>query len=621
MRVPSRQTVGYVATLAGALILAVVAGYTPFGKQVDTDAYDWMFRLFPPRPWTPDSAVLAIDEATLIDMGGVGGLRRITAAALEKLAAAGPKVVAIDLTLAEPGDPADDVRLEAAMKKAHNLVLAAEMFPGGEGWQEPLPRFRQWAAAVGHVHAAPDELDGINRQIPLEKAAARKRYWALALEAFRLSRGAVQILESPDELWVGHLRIPAQRSQSRALLVQYPPGGDDGGTAIPRVSVKQLIVDPQRAEVFRGKTVFVGVTAQSAARDRLMTPFSSNRPMPGVEIHASAFETLVQGRFATAVPDVAALAVSIALVASAGVIFALLSGWMAYVAGGILLLAAHAMPFALFTQGSVFPFTAPASAAWLSVVSAAAYQYFVVRRQLRHAEAERSRYQQAVHFVTHEMKTPLTAIQGSSELMQRYSLNEEKRRQMTDLIHSESRRLARMVETFLNVERLSAGQMELKHESFGSAELVAACIERARPLAERKLMRLILEPVPDETLTGDRELMEYAVYNLINNAVKYSPPETAVIVFGRMNGAELRLSVRDQGIGMDEKEVRNIFRKFYRTKSAVASGESGTGIGLSIVEQIVTHHGGRIEVTSAPGKGSCFTLVLPAQSPAGTVEK
>ena len=73
----------------------------------------------------------------------------------------------------------------------------------------------------------------------------------------------------------------------------------------------------------------------------------------------------------------------------------------------------------------------------------------------------------------------------------------------------------------------------------------------------------------------------------------------------------LRLSVADQGIGMDEKELRKIFKKFYRTKKAENSGEVGTGIGLSIVEQIVTQHGGRIEVTSTPGKGSCFTMVLP----------
>ena len=80
-----------------------------------------------------------------------------------------------------------------------------------------------------------------------------------------------------------------------------------------------------------------------------------------------------------------------------------------------------------------------------------------------------------------------------------------------------------------------------------------------------------------------------------------------------VSGGELRLSVRDQGIGMVAQELKSIFKKFYRTKRAEASGEVGTGIGLSIVEQIVTHHGGRMEVASEPGKGSCFTMVLKAE--------
>jgi two-component system, OmpR family, sensor kinase len=78
------------------------------------------------------------------------------------------------------------------------------------------------------------------------------------------------------------------------------------------------------------------------------------------------------------------------------------------------------------------------------------------------------------------------------------------------------------------------------------------------------------------------------------------------------DGGHLRVSVRDQGIGIDAKELRNIFRKFYRTRKAEASGEAGTGIGLSIVEQIVVNHGGRMEVASTPGKGSTFTIIVPA---------
>jgi two-component system sensor histidine kinase SenX3 len=107
--------------------------------------------------------------------------------------------------------------------------------------------------------------------------------------------------------------------------------------------------------------------------------------------------------------------------------------------------------------------------------------------------------------------------------------------------------------------------------------------------------------------------MEYALYNLLTNAVKYSPADTEVRVSSELHGGELRVAVRDQGIGMDAKELKSIFKKFYRTKRAEASGEAGTGIGLSIVEQIVAHHGGRMEVTSEPGKGSCFTMIIAAQ--------
>ena len=115
--------------------------------------------------------------------------------------------------------------------------------------------------------------------------------------------------------------------------------------------------------------------------------------------------------------------------------------------------------------------------------------------------------------------------------------------------------------------------------------------------------------------SGDRELIEYACYNLLTNAVKYSPQRTTVTVSAWKDAGQIRVAVRDQGIGIDQKEVKQIFQKFYRTKKAEESGEAGTGIGLSIVQQIVEQHGGEIEVTSQPGAGSCFTLTLPAAPP------
>ncbi len=607
-----QSALGYSGIFAASLVAAVISGW--LGGGIDNFAYDWMFRLHGASQRTPQSIILAIDEPSLVEMGGMQHVRRAVAEALETIAPAKPAAVAIDLILADTGDYDD--ALEAAFAKTPHLVLSSELIDGGRTWEDPLARFRRRAAAVGHVHGSPGPFDGVTRRVLLEEVAGHDRRWALGLEAFRLSRGVQQIEESPGDIRIGPTLVPAARRDSRTMRIRFLRPFDDGASRIPRISLKQLKDNPRLASQFAGRAVFVGWTAQSAFRDRWLTPLSGESPMPGVEINASIFETLAGGNFLVSAPEYAVVLACI-LFAAAGVLaFALGSGWRAYALAALVLIAAQIAPYALFTRGVVFPSVAPLAAAWLAAVGSGSWQFMTVRRQLRRAEADRSRYQQTLHFVTHEMKTPLTAIQGSSELMTRFKLSEDKRNEIASMINAESKRLARMVETFLNVERLSAGQMELRREPIDADELVAACLLRAQPLAERKRIRLAPGGIARATLVGDRELIEYAVYNLLNNAVKYSPADTEVAVEGELEDGLFRLSVKDQGIGMDQDEMRNLFRKFYRTRRAVESGISGTGIGLAIVHQIVTHHGGRVEVTSAPGKGSCFTIVLPARATA-----
>ena len=267
------------------------------------------------------------------------------------------------------------------------------------------------------------------------------------------------------------------------------------------------------------------------------------------------------------------------------------------------LAGAHGFPILYFRTGRIFPYVAVVGAAWLSAAVSATYQHFFVRRQLVQSESEKSRYQQAIHWAAHEMRTPLTAIQGSSELMSRYNLTEEKRHQFSEMIHSESKRLARIIQTFLDVERLNEGQMEIKREPFSITDVLEACLARVRPIGERKRIAITLDGYDEATVLGDHELMEYAVYNLLTNAVKYSPAETKVDVTASIEDGQLSVAVRDEGIGMSAEELKKIGQRFYRTKRAEQSGEVGTGIGLSIVQQIITHHGGRLQVTSSPGHG------------------
>lgn len=606
---PVKSRLRYWALVCGTGLAALVAAWSPLATQIDRYATDWLFRLHKPAAWKTEAAILAIDDASFREMGGIRNLRPKLAEALRLVAAAKPLVIAVDVVLADASSPEDDGKLADAIRAAGNVILPAELLAGGK-WEEPLPVLAAAAVGLAHVHAEPDA-DGMSRFLPLEKAAARKRHWALAVEAFVRAR-SLKLTESPEGLEAGGVTIPSERAEGRLLRIRFMPPLPDGSSAIPHVTLAELLRDPGAARAFAGKAVFVGATAQSATRDRMMTPYTTSLPMPGVEIHAQAYETLAQGRFLTDASSSLVLLLALGTIVGAGLIYLRWTGTLAYGLGAGLIAGSHALPHLFFLNGVIYPYMAPAATAWIAVTSAAVYQYFQTRGALRRTEDERSRYQQAIQFVTHEMRTPLTAIQGSSELMKRYKLGEDKQKELANQIHSESKRLGSMIQTFLDVERLSAGQMELKRDPFAAGELVEGCVSRVLPLAERKQIGVTLHAPAAATVEGDRELMEYAVYNLLTNAVKYSPPETHIDVRAEFEGGKLSIAVADQGIGMNEQELKNIFTKFYRTRKAEESGEVGTGIGLSIVQQIVTHHGGRMQVTSSPGQGSCFTMIVPA---------
>jgi signal transduction histidine kinase len=603
----SKRNLVYIGVLAGCFAAGTLAGWTALAARVDHYAYDLMTQMTAVKSAGEQSVVVAIDEETLRARGGMRKIRPILTETLEQIAVAQPGAVALDVILSDKGDDAEDARLEAALRDTRNLALPCDLVGGA--WEDPLPRFASAAAALGHVHPEVDRFDGVSREVSLEETVNHQRRWALALEAFRISRGQ-RITESPNDVEVGGTVIPAARADvGRPMLIRYL------STGIPTVSALHV---RENANLLRGKTVFLGVTALSAARDRLLNPYGVN--VPGVEVHAHAFETMARGDFLRRAGNVAPLGLSVLFAAGAGLAFAMLSGWTAYAVAVVIVVTALIAPILFFGRGVVFPLFGPAAVAWLASAGAATYQHFFVRRQLRRSESEKSRYQQAIHWAAHEMRTPLTAIQGSSEIMTNYSLPEAKQKQLSEMINSESKRLARLIQTFLDVERLAEGQMDLKREIFDAAAVVDTCMQRVEPLASRKQIGMSLDTPVEGTLTGDRELMEYALYNLLTNAVKYSPAQTHVSVMAERSGEQLRVSVRDQGIGMDAKEIKNIFKKFYRTERAEQSGEVGTGIGLSIVEQIVTHHGGRMEVTSEPGKGSCFTMVLRS-SVAETIDR
>ena len=596
----------YAAALAAATLFGLLLSYTPVGRQLDFWTYDLLLRLFPP-PAHPSSAVLlAIGERTLAASGGLMQLRRPVVDALSILARHEPAAVALDIVLSEPRAQDENRLLAEALAAGPPTALAANLRADGQGWERPAEPFLSAAAAVGHVHAEPDP-DGLCRRVLLAKASGRERRWALGLEAFRLARRLPPIVQTEAGLQVGDLLIPARYHNDQELLLRYA----NPASPIERLSLQAVLDDPASAAVVRGRTVFVGVLVLGGLDRYLMTPYSFGEPMAGVEINATVHETLARGELLQPVAPSTALAAALLFAAALALLFRRLSGRRAVWAGAAILAAAQLAPALSFAGDWVFPAAQTTFVAWACFLTGASHHYLVVRRQLDVAEARTTRYQKAVHYVTHEMRTPLTAIQGSSELISRFTLPEDKQRQIGELIHKESQRLARMVEVFLSVERLSAGQLELRREPVSIGPILQECVERLRPLAERKRIAIGWQAPPELRVDGDRELLEYACYNLISNAVKYSPAETAIDVRAWSSPDRVLIAVRDQGYGMDSSELRKIFQRFYRAKTAQQSGENGSGLGLAIVEEIVIQHQGSISVESQPGEGSCFTVSLP----------
>jgi len=213
-------------------------------------------------------------------------------------------------------------------------------------------------------------------------------------------------------------------------------------------------------------------------------------------------------------------------------------------------------------------------------------------------------------FVTHELKTPLTSIQGFSELLQSGNLNEEDRREAAEFIEDETRRLTRMVNDYLRLTRLEQGAAALKQERVD----LGAALVRARGIAEveaRSRNISITVERPSETLpvTGDQDLLTQVFVNLTANAVKFSPPSTRVILRGWNEGELVVAEVADQGRGIPEKDQSKVFQKFYRG-SAEGEQPAGSGLGLSFVKQVIDLHEGTIEIDSEVGKGTVIRIRL-----------
>jgi two-component system, OmpR family, phosphate regulon sensor histidine kinase PhoR len=230
--------------------------------------------------------------------------------------------------------------------------------------------------------------------------------------------------------------------------------------------------------------------------------------------------------------------------------------------------------------------------------------------QLRRLEKMRRDF---VANVSHEIKTPLTAIKGFVETLCQGVDDPEQSARFLAIISKHANRLQSIVEDLLMLSRIEDEAMRgsLRPAASAVSDLLRNAEQTCRPLADEKRITIEVSCKAAIVAQADPVLLEQAILNLLENAIKYSEPGRTVRLAALQAENEIRISVQDQGIGIDKKHLPRLFERFYRVDKSRSRSVGGTGLGLAIVKHIAQAHGGCVTVESSPGEGSRFTIHLP----------
>ena len=219
--------------------------------------------------------------------------------------------------------------------------------------------------------------------------------------------------------------------------------------------------------------------------------------------------------------------------------------------------------------------------------------------------------------VTHEIRTPLATVRGFAQILLKGGIPGEKAKEFLEIINRQSNRLVNLVNDFLDITRIESGRQNVTKAPLNMQKLIENALVDLKPLADDKKISLHFEQ-PNYTVPevpADRNLMEQVLINLLSNAIKYSPKGAeARVAIRRENGA-IQVDVKDTGLGIPRESLPRLFEKFYRVRCDDRKDIIGTGLGLSLVKQIIDVHSGTISVKSEHGVGSTFTFSIPFRAP------
>lgn len=221
--------------------------------------------------------------------------------------------------------------------------------------------------------------------------------------------------------------------------------------------------------------------------------------------------------------------------------------------------------------------------------------------------------QDFVSSVSHEIQSPLTSISGFSKALKQKKMSEESRLRYLTIIEEESERLSRLGQNLLQLSYLQQEQHPLKVTAYPLDEQLRRAVITLEPLWTVKKINMVVD-LEAITVRADKDQLDQVWINLLNNAIKFTPPHGTIRIQLMEKAHHTIVSITDSGIGIPKEELVHIFKPFHKVDKARSSSVKGNGLGLSIVKKIIDMHNGEIQVSSSLGSGTIFTVALPREN-------
>lgn len=632
---PRRMVAEWLAVCALATALVVALLFTGASARLDNVAYDAALRLSP-QPPDPRIAIVAIDDRALAELGAWPWSRRLHARLVDQLTAASAGNIAYDVLFVEPSpEPGADEALGEAIFRNGRVclpVLTEAPGPNGAAYRivPPVDVLRRAARGLGHVNLEYDP-DGVSRRAALGEGAGGRTM-------AHLMRCALNPGKPP-------LPEGGVLERTETALIAY--GGRPG--RYPAISAASVIRGEIPQAFFRDRYVLVGATA-SGLHDRHSTPVSiHNEAMAGVEVQANLLDGLLTDRFIRPAPQWASLGVALLLVWTFLAALVAMPPRYNLVLGFAIVTLALGLSIGLLLATRVWLPPSPAVLTllvvfplwgWRRLEAASAYlveelERFagepdvlspgeapptrgdVLERQmsLLHLAVQRARdlrayaaraatqREQMVELLSHDIRSPQSSILAVLDAGEIPTAPAQR-------IAGYARRTLGLADNFVSLAKAESGA--LTREVINLSDLVTEALDDLWPMARKAGVRMACEgSEADYLVDGDRSLLTRALINLLDNAIKYSPSGGQVIailspVQSGGNDA-VRLSICDEGPGVEPERRAGLFRRFERIEGAKAHG---IGLGLTLVAEVAHRHGGEV-ICADQGPGATFVLTLP----------